>query len=139
AHVDHRLRKASADDARWVRDLARRLGYEISISRINVRKRQDNLEQAARAARYKAFAALAQKRRANIVLTAHTMDDQAETILLNLIRGSGAEGLGGIEPVRQLSENSTTLLVRPLLSWARRQDTEQYCGERKIQFCYDEM
>ena len=60
AHVDHRLRKASADDARWVRDLARRLGYEFSISRINVRSRQDNLEQAARAARYKAFAALAQ-------------------------------------------------------------------------------
>ena len=139
AHVDHRLRQTSGEDARWVRTLARQLGHQVSVSRIDLKNRQDNLEQAARRARYRSFAALAQKRRASIVLTAHTMDDQAETILLNLVRGSGADGLGGIEPVRQLSENSETLLVRPLLSWACRQDTEQFCGERKIQFRQDEM
>ncbi len=139
AHIDHRLRQTSGEDARWVRTLARQLGHQISVSRIDLKNRQDNLEQAARRARYRSFAALAQKHRASIVLTAHTMDDQAETILLNLIRGSGADGLGGIEPVRQLNEKSVALLIRPLLSWARRQDTEQFCGERKIQFRQDEM
>lgn len=139
AHIDHRLRKTSGEDARWVRTLARERGYQISISRIDLKNRQDNLEQAARRARYKAFASLAQKHRATVVLTAHTMDDQAETILLNLMRGSGAEGLSGIESVRRLNENSATMLARPLLSWARRQDTEQFCGQRKIQFRNDEM
>src|SRR2546425_9389835 len=67
------------------------------------------------------------------------MDDQAETILLNLIRGSGAEGLSGIEPVRPLNKGSKTLLVRPLVSWARRHDTEQYCRELGIDFRNDEM
>jgi tRNA(Ile)-lysidine synthase len=52
------------------------------------------------------------------------MNDQAETILLNLIRGSGSDGLSGIEPRRPLSLQSEIVLARPLLSWARRQDTE---------------
>jgi tRNA(Ile)-lysidine synthase len=139
AHVDHRLRPASAGDARWVRKLTRQLGHEISISRVNLNRRGDNLEQAARIARYKSFAALAQKRRASIVLTAHTMDDQAETILLNLMRGSGADGLSGIEPVRALNHDENISLVRPLLSWARRRDTEQHCRARNIDFRRDEM
>ena len=139
AHIDHRLRKTSADDSRWVKKLAQKLGHEISVSRLNLTSRHDNLEQAARNARYKAFAALAQKRGAAIVLTAHTMDDQAETILLNLIRGSGADGLSGIDPVRQLDKKRQQLLARPLLSWARRRDTEAYCHDREIDFRRDEM
>jgi tRNA(Ile)-lysidine synthase len=139
AHIDHRLRKTSADDARWVRAFVQQLGYDISISRVSVKSSRDNLEQAARLARYKSLSALAQKRQAALVLTAHTMDDQAETILLNLLRGSGAEGLGGIEPVRPLTESAETLLARPLIPWARRHDTEQYCGERQIDFRHDEM
>ncbi|HEV8589007.1 MAG TPA: tRNA lysidine(34) synthetase TilS [Pyrinomonadaceae bacterium] len=139
AHIDHRLRKTSADDARWVRALVQQLGYDISFSRVSVKNSRDNLEQAARLVRYKSLSALAQKRQAALVLTAHTMDDQAETILLNLLRGSGAEGLGGIEPVRPLTESAETLLARPLIPWARRHDTEQYCGERQIDFRHDEM
>jgi tRNA(Ile)-lysidine synthase len=143
AHVNHRLRKTASADARWVKELAERLGYEVSVSRVEVKKlatqNRDNLEQAARRARYKAFAALAQKRHAAIVLTAHTMDDQAETVLLNLLRGSGSDGLGGIERVRPLNQTGKTLLVRPLLSWARRKETEQYCLERRVEFRHDEM
>ena len=67
------------------------------------------------------------------------MDDQAETILLNLMRGSGADGLGGIEPLRKLVAGSETLLVRPLLQWARRQETEDYCRLREVEFRHDEM
>jgi tRNA(Ile)-lysidine synthase len=143
AHLNHRLRKTANADARWVKEFAKRLGFNVSISRIDVKKsaRQsgDNLEQAARVARYRFLASMAQKLRAGIVLTAHTMDDQAETVLLNLLRGSGSAGLGGIEPVRSLSERAQTKLARPLLSWARRTDTERHCTERKVEFRHDEM
>ena len=139
SHVDHQLRTASAADARWVKNLAQELGYEIVTSRVDVKGRKDNLEQAARRARYEVFAKLAQKRRAGLVLTAHTLDDQAETILFNLLRGSGADGLTGIEAVRPLNKDGETLLVRPLLSWARRADTEQFCHGRSIDYRHDEM
>jgi len=68
AHLDHRLRKESGDDARWVKELATRLDHEALIKRVPVktlaRRSGDNLEQAARLARYKWFADVAQKRRA---------------------------------------------------------------------------
>ena len=67
------------------------------------------------------------------------MDDQAETVLLNLMRGSGSDGLSGIEPVRSLAKHGQTVLARPLLSWARRTDTERYCTEREAGFRQDEM
>lgn len=143
AHVDHMLRETSASDARWVRELAKRLGCEVSVNRVDVKRiakqSRDNLEQAARRTRYRCFAAMAQKRRAGVVLTAHTMDDQAETVVMNLLRGSGSDGLGGIDPVRALTARSKTVLARPLLSWARRQDTEAYCAVRSVDFRHDEM
>lgn len=143
AHLDHRLRKESADDARWVKELATALGQEVSIKRVPVkslaRRRGDNLEQAARVARYEWFAELAQKRGADLVLTAHTMDDQAETVLLNLLRGSGTNGMSGMEPVRPLNVTGKGMLARPLLAWAGRRDTESYCRSRGIDFRRDEM
>ncbi len=74
-----------------------------------------------------------------LVVTAHTLDDQAETILLRLLRGSAAEGLSGIEPVRLIDSKSSIQLARPLLSWARRTETENYCRLRKVEFRIDEM
>ena len=142
AHLDHRLRKESGDDARWVKDLAKRLGHEVFIKRLPVKslaRRGGNLEQAARFARYKWFTELAQKRGADLVLTAHTMDDQAETVLLNLLRGSGTDGLRGMEPVRALNSTGKRILARPLLAWAGRRDTETYCRARDIDFRRDEM
>src|SRR5215471_14234920 len=98
AHLNHKLRgKASDADARWVAALAKRLGYASDLGSSNVKRRKtrsgDNLEQVARRARYEFLAKCARSRRANYVLTAHTIDDQAETILMNLLRGSGAGGL----------------------------------------------
>ena len=142
AHLDHRLRKSSGRDAKWVADLATRLGYRRVIGRSKVaetaREKSDNLEQAAREARYAFLERTAKKLSANYVLTAHTMDDQAETVLLRLMRGSAGAGLGGIEAVRPISKNSSIKLVRPLL-WARRSDTEDYCRIRKTEFLFDEM
>ncbi len=144
AHLDHRLRgKASDADARWVEELAREQGYSALIGRIDVKRRAaktgDNLEQAARRARYQFLEKTARSNAAKLILTAHTMDDQAETVLLNLLRGSGAGGLGGVEPVRPLNSESDILLARPMLSWALRQDTERFCRELKVEFRTDEM
>ena len=144
AHLDHKLRgPASRSDALWVAKLAQQLRHEIAATSINVKKRAassgDNLEQAGRRVRYEFLAKTAKRRGAKIVLTAHTMDDQAETILLNLLRGSGADGLSGIEPSRSFDDESETLLVRPLLQWARRQATEDYCHLRQVEFRCDEM
>ena len=143
AHLDHGLRKQSRDDARWVQNLATSLGLETINNRVDVAKRakmtSDNLEQAARRARYDFLSKAAAKVKAHFVLTAHTMDDQAETVLLRLLRGSGADGIAGIEPVRRLHSRSNVLLVRPLLNWARRADTEDYCCQRMIEYLADPM
>jgi tRNA(Ile)-lysidine synthase len=162
AHLDHGLRgEAGEGDARWVRKLATTLGFKGAIGKASVRERaartSDNLEQAARRARYEFLSQVAEKSGAHVVLTGHTMDDQAETVLLRLLRGSGAEGLSGMEAVRALQDNSDALLsgespvvslsrkspevllARPLLSWARRAWTEKYCRERGVRFRVDAM
>ena len=143
AHLDHALRRDSKADARWVKALAKELGYESRARRVDVKalavRSGDNLEQAARRARYEFLAEIAKEKRAAVVLTAHTMDDQAETVMLNLLRGSGMAGLSGMEPTRQLGEGSEINLARPLLNWARRKDTQDYCRSRGVEFRPDEM
>lgn len=144
AHLNHGLREeAGAHDALWVAELAGGLGCECVIGEIDVgalaAERKDNLEQAARRARYGFLSDEAGRRGAHAVLAAHTLDDQAETVLLRLMRGSGLEGLGGIEPVRALWKESGIKLVRPLLSWAGRELTEEYCRARRVEFRVDEM
>lgn len=142
AHLDHRIRASSTKDARWVAQLAEKLGYECVIGHSKVaelaRSSADNLEQAARDARYKFLERTAKRKSANYVLTGHTMDDQAETVLLRLMRGSAGAGLGGMDVVRPMGKNSAVKLVRPLL-WARRNETESYCRIRKTEFLRDEM
>lgn len=144
AHLDHGLRgEVGEADAQWVAETATSLGYEVALGRASVKAKAaesgDNLEQAARRARYEFLARVASERKVHMVLAAHTMDDQAETVLLRLLRGSGAEGLSGIEPVRRLDEKHPLLLVRPLLLWARRAETEEYCLERGVVARVDAM
>jgi tRNA(Ile)-lysidine synthase len=151
AHLDHGLRKESRSDAEWVSELTKSLGFEIAIARVNLKhslkkglktsagKPERNLEQAARDARYEFLRKTAVKKNSNCVLTAHTQDDQAETILMRLLRGSSAEGLSGTSPVRPLAAGSNIMLVRPMISWARRADTENYCRRRQVDFRVDEM
>jgi tRNA(Ile)-lysidine synthase len=142
AHLDHGLRKSSSKDAKWVRELAAKLDFRSVIGRSKVaetaEENSDNLEQAARQARYAFLERTAKKVSANYVLTAHTMDDQAETVLLRLMRGSAGAGLGGMESLRPLTRNSSIKLARPIL-WARRIETEDYCRLRRIDFLTDEM
>ena len=144
AHLNHGLRgESAAEDARFVESLARAHGFGFASARADVGRRAgesgDNLEQAARRARYEFLAEAARRAGASAVLTGHTLDDQAETVLLRLLRGSGSEGLGGMRPERALEEGGEVSLRRPLLEWARRADTESYCRARGVEFRADEM
>jgi tRNA(Ile)-lysidine synthase len=146
AHLDHDLRDDSKTDADWVSQLAKELGYDVVRAKANLKRKSanspisgGNLEQAARRARYEFFLKTATRKKAKLVLTAHTLDDQAETILMRLLRGSAAEGLSGIPAVREIERGTKVRLARPLLSWARRSDTENYCRLRQIDFRVDEM
>jgi tRNA(Ile)-lysidine synthase len=115
AHVDHGLRDGSDGESAVVADAARLLGAEFESTRVDVGV-GPNLEARARDARYAALDAVADRHGATAILVGHTADDQAETVLLALLRGSAGPGLAGM-PVRR------GRLVRPLLG-VRRADTE---------------
>jgi tRNA(Ile)-lysidine synthase len=110
--VDHGLRPGSAQEAKQVKRLAARLRVEHRTLRWTGRKPATGLQAAARAARYRLLLACARKADAREILTAHTLDDQAETVLFRLARGSGLKGLLGMARVSALDHVS---LIRPLL------------------------
>jgi tRNA(Ile)-lysidine synthase len=122
-HVDHGIREAGAVEAEVVADAASRLGAGFDARRVSVEPGA-NLEARARTARYDALEDARAAHHATAVLVGHTADDQAETVLLNLLRGSGAAGLGGM-PARRGH------VVRPLLG-VRRADLQEVCTQRGL-------
>ncbi|HEV2080683.1 MAG TPA: tRNA lysidine(34) synthetase TilS, partial [Allosphingosinicella sp.] len=116
ATVDHGLRAESAGEAEFVAELCARLGVPHRILRVEVQPKGEGLQGEARRARYDALAGWAAENSLAAVCTAHHMDDQAETILMRLQRGSGASGLAGVRPVRRIGELK---IARPLLGWNR--------------------
>lgn len=121
-HVHHGLRGRAADaDARFVKTLGAGLGLPVAIVRAPVRalaaERGLGLEEAGRKERYRVLGARARRGRFTAVATGHQLDDQAETVLLHLLRGTSLEGLGGIAPRRELV--SGVDLIRPLLPLTR--------------------
>jgi tRNA(Ile)-lysidine synthase len=115
--IDHGLRRESADEARTVKRLARWLGVAHRTVRWQGKKPQIVSQQAARQARYRLLAAAGRAAKARYVLTAHTLDDQAETVLMRMSRASGITGLGAMARIAPLpvSEDQEIELVRPLL------------------------
>lgn len=111
-HVDHGIREGSSKEARFVEDVAKTFGAQCELLEVNV-ENGPNLEARARKARYDVLP--------RDVLTGHTADDQAETVLLNLMRGSGISGLAGMRSVN-----------KPLLK-LRRTETEAVCKARGIE------
>lgn len=134
AHLNHRLRRAAAADARFVAETAARLDIPCTVEAIDVRAVKQrtglSLEHAARQERYRFFARVAASIGASVVATAHTADDNVETVLLHLLRGAGTDGLAGIPPVRPLAAPESAApvrVVRPLLdTW--RAAVERYCA-----------
>jgi tRNA(Ile)-lysidine synthase len=124
AHIDHGLRLDSAESALRVQALAQHIGVASRVERVEVARR-GSVQQAARAARYEALARIAEQHQAKAVLVAHTADDQAETVLLNLLRGTGLLGLAGM---RLDAPSETPRLVRPLLG-VTRPTTLAYCKD----------
>lgn len=115
--IDHALRPRSAAEAAAVKRLARSLGVSHRTLRWRGAKPKSGLQEAARTERYRLLAQAASRAGYAHVLTAHTLDDQAETVLFRLARGSGLGGLGGMASVSRLPGNSDgeIFLVRPLL------------------------
>jgi tRNA(Ile)-lysidine synthase len=115
--IDHGLRPEAAREAATVKELARRLGVQHRTLRWRGRKPRTGLQEAARYARYAFLAQIATRARFAHILTAHTLDDQAETVLFRLARGSGLFGLTGMAHAAPLPLNGVReiFLVRPLL------------------------
>ena len=112
ATVDHRLRPASRQEAASVTEYASKLKIPHGILVWQGKKPETGLQNAAREARYKLLVALAEKVDADAIVTAHTLDDQAETFLMRMARGSGLSGLAAI---RTKSARAGVALLRPLL------------------------
>ncbi len=118
-HVDHALRPRSAQESEIVADHAARLGVRFRAETVTVQA-GPNVEARARAARYEALERAREQFGAPAILVGHTADDQAETVILNLLRGSGSAGLAGMP-------TSRGSIVRPLLE-IRRADTVELCA-----------
>lgn len=116
ATVDHQLRPESAHEALQVAEFCRSIGVPHQTFEVLVE--QGNLQDRARAARYEALAKWCENRGLGALVTAHQMDDQAETLLMRLNRGSGLAGLASIRASGAVP-GSAVLLLRPLLSWRR--------------------
>lgn len=127
AHLDHALRPESADEARRVASFATEQGLDVFVERIDVRsvaeRTSRGIEETARRLRYEFLLRTANQFEAAFVVTAHTADDLAETVLFHTLRGTGLRGLRGIPARRRLSES--VVLVRPFLGISRT-DIERY-------------
>ena len=137
AHFDHRLRETSAEEADFVRQVADTYGVPFELGEGTVDGAKQSLEEAARHYRYRFLARVASRRGIERIAVGHTASDQAETVLMHLIRGAGSSGLRGMLPISNLgkwvglAEAENTFLVRPLLEvW--RQQTEDYCTEHGL-------
>ncbi len=139
-HVNHGLRgKAATADEKFCKKMAKEWEVDFVSVKKSVRalaKKLDlSIEHAARKARYEAFAEIAKKMGATKIALGHHLDDQAETVLLNLLRGTRIEGLCGI-PVRRPLNNKVEI-VRPLLCITR-SEVEEYVQENNLSFVTDQ-
>lgn len=151
AHLDHRLRgRASAADARHVRELCRAWRVPLALGRADVparaRRHGLGLEEAARVARYRFLRAAAARRRLRVVATAHHQGDQAETALLRVLLGTGRPGAFGMEasrpmpllrwPCERPPRGAVPRLVRPLLE-ASPGEVAAYARRQRLPFVED--
>ena len=128
AHINHMIRKEAKEDEEYVRDYCEKNKIQFYSKSIDVQKIANNnkigTEEAGRIVRYEFFDEILEKTNSNKVAIAHNKNDKAETIIMNLLRGSGVSGLKGIEPRRGK-------YIRPLIE-CERYEIEKYCEEQKL-------
>lgn len=138
AHLNHALRGDESDaDAEWVRQLANDLSLPCEIAALSEsvwNAASEGMEETARKQRYQFFDQVATKYDATAIAVAHTADDQAETVLHNLVRGTGISGVRGMQRVRLTAAGHR--LIRPMLA-IRRSMLEEYLTERNQSFRTD--
>ena len=129
AHINHMIREEADDETEYVKEFCENLGIECYIKRIDVVKIANNLkrgtEETGRQIRYEFFDEILEKTASNKIATAHNNNDKVETILMNILRGSGLSGLKGIEAIRD------NKYIRPLIETSR-EEIEKYCEENNL-------
>ena len=130
AHINHMIRKEADMETEYVKGFCKNLGIECFIKKVDVerisKKEKRGTEETGRSIRYSFFNEVAIEVGANRIATAHNLNDKAETVLLNIVRGSGTAGLKGIEAKRD------EVFIRPLIETSR-EDIEDYCKKNKLE------
>lgn len=130
AHVNHLIREEAKDDEKFVEMFCKKIGVEFYSKSIDVQKIANNskigTEEAGRNARYNFFDEILQRTGSNKIAIAHNKNDKVETIIMNVLRGSGIAGLKGIEPIKN------NKYIRPLIE-CERFEIEQYCNYNNIE------
>lgn len=130
AHINHLIREEAGEDEKYVQNYCEKNNIECYIKRIDIQEvaqtKKIGTEEAGRIERYNFFDEVLQKTSSNKIGIAHNKNDKVETIIMNMLRGSGLSGLKGIEPIR---ENK---YIRPLIECDRK-EIEQYCEEKGLE------
>jgi len=130
AHINHMIREEADLETKYVQEFCKNLGIECFVKKIDVQEfaktNKLGTEEAGRNIRYEFFDEISKIKKANKIATAHNSNDKAETVLLNILRGSGISGLKGIEPIRE------SKYIRPLIETSR-EDIEEYCKQNNLE------
>lgn len=129
AHINHMIRKEADEETEYVKEFCKNIGVECFVKKINVvkiaKESKMGTEEAGRKIRYNFFEEVLKNTNSNKIATAHNNNDKVETIIMNILRGSGISGLKGLDPIR---ENK---FIKPLIEVSR-EEIETYCEENKL-------
>lgn len=135
AHINHMIREAADSETQYVQNFCKKLGIKCFVKKENVtylaKQQKKGTEEIGRQIRYEFFNEILTETDSNKIATAHNSNDRAETVILNILRGSGISGLKGIEVMREQK------YIRPLID-INRTDIEKYCKENGLNPRYDE-
>ena len=135
AHVNHMIREVADSETEYVKEICKKMNIECFVKKVDIltlaKKQRKGTEEVGRSVRYQFFDEVLEKTNSNKIATAHNNNDRAETVILNILRGSGISGLKGIEAIRDGK------YIRPIIEIDRK-DIEKYCEEYKLEPKIDE-
>lgn len=135
AHINHSIRAVADMETKYVQDFCKKIGVECFVKKEDIlslaKQQKKGTEEVGRQVRYSFFDEVLEKTNSNKIATAHNLNDRAETVILNILRGSGISGLKGIEAMRDKK------YIRPLIN-TDRESIEKYCVENNLEPKIDE-